>query len=525
MSGLYYHAFEDKRILEDSNVADNSGNSTVCSDLAGSNDAEVLRNTMRLYGGIFLLIFVAFCFLRRRFPRVYNLRNWVEGITTDLASDTRGGMAWAWKLFAITDFEMMDECGMDALCYTRVLEFGMKLSIVGILNALWLIPVYATAKPDEVTTCVTDWVGKISVSHLAAGSYRFCATVVGAYVVFGYAMYTILQEFQWFSRYRHKFLAKTLPRNYCVYVQCIPQEYRSDQKLFDFFQQTSSLGSVLEARLAIKTPNLQKKVAERNVLVAKLEHAINLEEIQGVTLMQRRGGVIGTSLPLINVLLRQLEELNQIIAESIDRMQRVSHGLPPIPEGYTDMTSIHTLTLDHPSTVTGHENYGTTEDQVSCSAHTVENNTIGPSTTESVITSETEERPTTVNTATNLLFSNAATTSLKNSFHSAANAAGTVANAAATLLNSQDGEPLSAGFVTFKSLRAAQAAKQMIQYSEPFAMEVLEAPHPEGKMNDVIIALCPREAAQQRISRILFPRCVLEECRQDASRASNRKTH
>jgi hypothetical protein len=51
---------------------------------------------------------------------------------------------------------------------------------------------------------------------------------------------------------------------------------------------------------------------------------------------------------------------------------------------------------------------------------------------------------------------------------------------AALLRVQEDGELYSAGFVTFKSLRSAQAALQMIQYPEPFAMEVLEAPQPEG---------------------------------------------
>ena len=50
-----------------------------------------------------------------------------------------------------------------------------------------------------------------------------------------------------------------------------------------------------------------------------------------------------------------------------------------------------------------------------------------------------------------------------------------------TLVTQEDGEPYSAGFVVFKSLRSAQAALQMTQYPEPFAMEVLEAPQPEGK--------------------------------------------
>lgn len=51
----------------------------------------------------------------------------------------------------------------------------------------------------------------------------------------------------------------------------------------------------------------------------------------------------------------------------------------------------------------------------------------------------------------------------------------------ALVFGEEDGEPYGAGFVTFKSIQDTQTALQMIQYPEPFAMEVLEAPDPEGK--------------------------------------------
>lgn len=49
------------------------------------------------------------------------------------------------------------------------------------------------------------------------------------------------------------------------------------------------------------------------------------------------------------------------------------------------------------------------------------------------------------------------------------------------VVGEEDGEPYGAGFVTFKSIQVAQTALQMIQYPEPFAMEVMEAPDPEGE--------------------------------------------
>lgn len=178
------------------------------------NDSEVLWNTMLVYGGIFLILLIAFCFLRRRFPGTYNLRSWIEGNQTELAKDQHGFMSWMWKLSTIGDSEMLDECGMDALCFTRVLELGVKLSLFGALNACWLMPIYATAEESDETSYIGDPIVKITVSNVPSGSLRFVATVVAAYFIYFYTMYCILQEFKWFMIHRHQFLSKIRSRNY-----------------------------------------------------------------------------------------------------------------------------------------------------------------------------------------------------------------------------------------------------------------------------------------------------------------------
>ena len=60
----------DYRILEEVP----SGAPTAVQATRG-NDAEVLRNTLRVYGGIFVVIIFVFCYVRRKYPRVYNIRN------------------------------------------------------------------------------------------------------------------------------------------------------------------------------------------------------------------------------------------------------------------------------------------------------------------------------------------------------------------------------------------------------------------------------------------------------------------
>jgi hypothetical protein len=447
----------DLRLLEE---ADDDG-----TELTQGNDSEVLRDTLRIYGSLFLLLLLLFCILRRRYARVYNIRNWLDEIKTDLASDQRGFISWMWKLFLVTDSEMLDECGMDALCFTRVLEFGLKLSAIGMLNAIWLIPVYITAESSPETDYITDPIISISVSNLPPGSYRFCATVVGAYVIFGYTMYNILREFEWFIMFRHRFLSKKLCRNYCVYVQSIPEEYRSNAKLLEFFAQASAQGTVLDAHVAFKIPHLKKKVAEREKLVAKLEHAINVEEVRGITPMRR--ATTGPEVSIVDSLFEELGELNKYITEAIEKIELKSNDVNFPLEDESG--------LNYPPLL------------VETASSSEQNSDDG---LESTITLDTHPTPLgsppgpPAEMHSNL-FANLKSQATKNAKNITSiiptQSVVELAHQARSLIaQEEDGEPHSAGFVKFKSLRSAQAAIQMIQYPEPFAMEVLEAPQPEG---------------------------------------------
>lgn len=59
------------RLLEDG--SNSTGNST-------HNDATLLRDTFVVYGSLLVAMFLTFCYVRRAFPRAYQLRNWVSHI-------------------------------------------------------------------------------------------------------------------------------------------------------------------------------------------------------------------------------------------------------------------------------------------------------------------------------------------------------------------------------------------------------------------------------------------------------------
>jgi hypothetical protein len=148
-------------------------------------------------------------------------------------------------------------------------------------NAAWLIPLYATA-PTSASSSSSDGFLAISISNLASGSPRLVGTVVAAYITFGSAMVLLHREAGWFVRYRHKFLGRREPSNYSAYVSGIPAQYRSSAALAQYFRSCAgSAGAVLEAHVATNVPDLEAKVARRDVVVQRIEHTAALERKRG----------------------------------------------------------------------------------------------------------------------------------------------------------------------------------------------------------------------------------------------------
>jgi len=191
--GPIFH-YDPRILLEDSSNTTNSvpANNTGAPTTQDYNDGQVLRATFVVYGSVLLVVFLLFCYVRRRFPRAYNLRNWVDDLKTPIAANQYGFFSWMWQLNAVTEDEILSECGLDALCFLRLLRMGYKIAVVSCLNALWLLPLYATAKTTEETAYITDRVVKLTIAHVPEGSTRCIGTVLAAYVLFGYLMYLIL---------------------------------------------------------------------------------------------------------------------------------------------------------------------------------------------------------------------------------------------------------------------------------------------------------------------------------------------
>eukprot|EP00522_Entomoneis_paludosa_P010249 CAMPEP_0172440364 /NCGR_PEP_ID=MMETSP1065-20121228/1000_1 /TAXON_ID=265537 /ORGANISM="Amphiprora paludosa, Strain CCMP125" /LENGTH=974 /DNA_ID=CAMNT_0013189155 /DNA_START=177 /DNA_END=3101 /DNA_ORIENTATION=- len=288
-------------------------------------ESEILRDSLVIYGGLLTLIVLLFSFLRRRCPRIYNIRSWIDDLKTDLAAnDQFGFFSWLFQVYVVTDDEIMQECGLDAACFVRLIQMGYRLSLVGIFNALWLLPVYLTAEDSSETESVSDRVVRTTVAHVPSSSPRLYATVIAAYILFGYTMYYTLEEFEWYTEMRHKFLRRPRARHHTIFCRNIPKEYQSSESLSEFFKQCFSDDAVLEATVPLQIPNLSRLVAQRSATLAKLEHAVAILGRKGVR--PRHITVSGRNVDSIDHFTRRLDEQNHSVSTRIALLEEVSKG-------------------------------------------------------------------------------------------------------------------------------------------------------------------------------------------------------
>ncbi|GAX10876.1 hypothetical protein FisN_31Hh085 [Fistulifera solaris] len=489
------------------------------------NDSAILRDMVMIYGSIFVVAFIGFCWVRKAFPKPYTVRMWTkeEDLKNPLVQEQYGFFSWIGMLFTFHDDEIAEHCGLDAVCFLRTLAMGQQLCMVGMFNALWLIPIYATAESSKETDRITDWVVQITVSHVPPGSARLVATVVAAYVSFGYTMYLILQEFEWFIEMRHKFLRKPRPCNYTVYVSNIPSEIRSNQQLKEFFRHCFSGDPVVDAKIRLIANKLSSLVTKREAVVAKLENALALEERDGKAPTLKTGlvggipgvsdavGVIpvfggamtGDRVNAVDAFARELAELNSDISARITVMEDILSGnastdaldeLNPSARRIFGLSKPFKYESTENDKLLSQSDERVQSDKLSYSDEKID---------DSLVANESHSGhgngikllPSSVSKTASGAVGSVLNTA-KGATKVATNAVGSAVNLVA---GDRDGEYYSGGFVSFRTLSLKYAALQMLHHDTPFMMSVAEAPDPQ----DVFWANVGRENKELQIGKLL----------------------
>ena len=337
---------------------------------------------------------------------------------------------------------------MDAATTLRLFEFGVKMSLVGVFVSTFLFPVYKFAG-DQVTMADYDPVKELSLSNMKQGNLGTIATTVAAYIIFGVAMHLIDKDFEWFTTMRHRFLAKKRAQNYSLFISSIPESLRNDEALQQYFRSFTGEDVVIDGDVALDIPKLDKKVARRDALIAKLEHAINISTIKGETPMHKTKMCGGNKVESVPAYTEELEQLNKEISEEIDRIVALKEARGR--EAAADPESVLAALATEDLTGTAEEEDAKLEESA------LEMKDPSGEEKEDGANGEAKRKRSVISDASKKLSS----------------------KVSSILQGDDDGKARTAAFVTFKDLASTNLARQAVHSSEPWEFVPAEPPNPQ----------------------------------------------
>ena len=370
--------------------------------------------------------------------------------------------SWMWSVFVVQYDDIAQECGMDAVTTIRLFEFGVKISLVAVLNSFYLLPIYKYMG----NVVEGDPAKEFSLSNLPQAHPALLATTFAAYIFFLATMHFIDKDFEWLTEHRHEFLAKKRVQNYSIFLSCLPKEMQSDTAIKEYFRNCFSHNAVVDGDVALSIPKLEALVARRNALISKFEHVINVRFVKGEEPMHKTKMCGGEQVESIPVYQEQLEELNKEISETIDQIvaEKEARRMHDDEEAEIGMST-------KPAASVG---AGATE----ADASSTEFGSVadaGKSGTGSVAgVSVMTEEP---------LMEESALATVDEDESDKSSGLNVGASAALSGLRSlvitEEGSPRSAAFVTFADLVSANMALQSIHNHEPWDMVAENAPRPD----------------------------------------------
>ena len=172
-----------------------------------------------------------FLLLRNRVVRVFNPRASVASLNCELASRKYSCLGWVSGIWCVSDEELFEQCGLDAIAFIRFLHLGFNICLVACLNSIYLMPTYSSAKLTDENRNMTDVLDKVSIAHMSKGDNGMYATVFSCYIVYLSLIWLLDREYKWYKDIRIRFMSRKIEKNFTVFVGGLPPELRYESLL------------------------------------------------------------------------------------------------------------------------------------------------------------------------------------------------------------------------------------------------------------------------------------------------------
>ncbi|KDO18854.1 hypothetical protein SPRG_15853 [Saprolegnia parasitica CBS 223.65] len=241
-------------------------------------DASILLS-IEVYLSLLVLGFVAFELLRPRLLVYFNCRGTDPKASCPLAEQVYGFGGWIAPVLRATDDEIMEFCGLDALCYLRFLRLGRNIAGASILLSFGLMPIYASAiRPDGESlneTTAQDMVARLAMANMnvSLDPNRLWAPVAAGFLITIYTLRLLVAEYKVYVSRRHEFLGRDGLQQYTVIMNDLPQQLRTHEALTKYLHKLFPT-MVDSVHMAMECRELEAQVAKRERVRGDLERAM-----------------------------------------------------------------------------------------------------------------------------------------------------------------------------------------------------------------------------------------------------------
>ncbi|GAA0164719.1 hypothetical protein LIER_20285 [Lithospermum erythrorhizon] len=252
---------------------------------------------------------------------------------------------WMPAALKMPEAELIDHAGLDSAIYLRIYLLGLKIFVpIALLAFAVLVPVNVTGKSlKSKTDLVYSNIDKLSISNVPAGSLRFIAHIVMAYVVTIWTFYILYKEYEIISSMRLRFLAseKRRPDQFTVLVRNIPpKDDESVSKHVEQFFRSNHPDHYLTHQLVYDAGTLAKFVQERK----KLENWLTYYQTKYERNPKKKPmirtccwGLCGSSVDAINYYTAKIKDLSE--QEAGEREKVMSDKIAIVPAAFVSFRS------------------------------------------------------------------------------------------------------------------------------------------------------------------------------------------
>ncbi|RHY29692.1 hypothetical protein DYB32_004951 [Aphanomyces invadans] len=300
-----------------------AGNVTV-KFVVDSNPDQAVMDSIMIYYTFFAFAFVLFEVVQRRFQSHFACRAVHADTSCPTAAQSYGVFGWIPSVWQVSDDEIIQHCGLDALCFLRLLRLGRNIAAASMAISCILIPVYATALKPPTGETAHDWITRMAMANMnvAMDPHRLWASAVAGVVITFWTMFLLLREWKVYVVRRHAFLSQKTLQQHTVVMNDLPLHLCTRDSLETYLEALFP-GQVQSVHVALECKDLEAKITKRLDTLNLLERALVVDSKCRENPYHRRNKVktaTGNVVDAIPHFTADLARLNYEIRRDIDAL-------------------------------------------------------------------------------------------------------------------------------------------------------------------------------------------------------------